>query len=207
LLGVKYLVTAEQTLSDFDPNFDSTKFQKISTKCGFVYENKDPIPMLYFVNKISLVDNTFKYFAEGPQDDPRTVVVTEKLSSPLKIPKAEPNTVVINLNERNDDSDRTINLLSKTNNKLVVKTKNKNDSILIYNDNFFPGWKVFIDGEEKELLLTNHTFKGVFVPNGEHLIEFVFDPLIFKLGLITYLLSFITVFLSVLINIKKRYQF
>ena len=207
LLGVKYIVTAEKTLDYIDPNIDTTDFELITTKCGNIFENNDPIPLLYFVNNIFIKeDEIHEYFSDELLYDPREVVFLEKLPAVLKNKYPENNTSMINLNQGHDKSGGTIDILNRTNNKLIVRTYNGNDSILIYNDSFYPGWHVYIDGEEEELLLTNYTFKGVLVPKGIHRVEFIFEPLIFKLGLLFHISSLISLFLCILIEIKKRHQ-
>ncbi len=49
-------------------------------------------------------------------------------------------------------------------------------SILLLNDRFDPNWNVSIDGKPAQLLRCNYLMRGVQVPQGEHLVEFKFQP-------------------------------
>lgn len=47
---------------------------------------------------------------------------------------------------------------------------------LVYTDAYNPNWKVFIDAQESKLYKAYFAFKSVFVPNGQHIIEFQYSP-------------------------------
>ncbi len=47
---------------------------------------------------------------------------------------------------------------------------------LVTGENFYPGWKAFIDGDELEIYKTNYLLMGIEVPAGEHKIEFRYQP-------------------------------
>ena len=52
------------------------------------------------------------------------------------------------------------------------------------------GWRVFIDGEETELLQTNIMYSGVLVPKGEHEIELRYFTPYLKEGIVLSLIGF-----------------
>lgn len=45
-------------------------------------------------------------------------------------------------------------------------------SVLLLNDRYDPGWKVFVDGKSAELLRCNFIMRGVFLQPGQHEVEF-----------------------------------
>ncbi|MGN6641854.1 MAG: hypothetical protein ACTHKU_02515, partial [Verrucomicrobiota bacterium] len=55
-----------------------------------------------------------------------------------------------------------------------LKTKSKTDSVLLLNDKYDPVWQVSVDGKRADLLRANYIMRGVFVPAGEHTVEFQF---------------------------------
>ena len=61
-------------------------------------------------------------------------------------------------------------------NRTVFKTHFDKRKLLVYNDSFTTSWKAFIDGSKTELLRVNGAFKGVWVPPGEHRVEFRYSP-------------------------------
>jgi hypothetical protein len=49
-------------------------------------------------------------------------------------------------------------------------------AILLYNDRTADDWRVWVDGKQTPLLRCNFIMRGVFLPQGEHTIEFRFQP-------------------------------
>lgn len=49
-------------------------------------------------------------------------------------------------------------------------------------DVFAPGWRVLIDGRATTLHRANYTFRGVFVPAGEHAVVFEYRPTDYLVG-------------------------
>jgi uncharacterized membrane protein YfhO len=72
----------------------------------------------------------------------------------------------------------------------VFDTRANRPALLVLADNMYEGWEATIDGEAAPIHLTNHTFRGVVVPAGDHQVEFVFSPRDLYLGLYIYIGSF-----------------
>lgn len=49
-------------------------------------------------------------------------------------------------------------------------------SVLFVSEAFYPGWRVFVDGHEKEKFPLNIMFHGVEIDKGPHRVEFVYRP-------------------------------
>jgi hypothetical protein len=62
-------------------------------------------------------------------------------------------------------------------------------SVLVLSESSYPGWRVFVDGEERECLWLNLLFQGVEVGPGKHDVEFVFRPKHFYVFVLVSLLS------------------
>jgi uncharacterized membrane protein YfhO len=65
--------------------------------------------------------------------------------------------------------------------KLAVKTDQS--GFLFLSDNFYPGWRAFVDGVETKIYRANFTFRAVPLSPGEHEVKFIYEPLLFKIGL------------------------
>jgi hypothetical protein len=50
------------------------------------------------------------------------------------------------------------------------------DSLVVFSEVNFPGWKARVDGKPADLFTANHTFRSLFLTAGNHQVEFVFEP-------------------------------
>lgn len=60
---------------------------------------------------------------------------------------------------------------------------------LFVSDMWYPGWKVLVNGEEKDILRANYAFRAVPLEEGKHKVEFIYDPKSFRIGKWLSLLS------------------
>jgi Bacterial membrane protein YfhO len=63
------------------------------------------------------------------------------------------------------------------------------DAILSLAHPDYPGWQATMDGEPVEILRAYGALAGIAVPEGEHEIRFVYDPLSYRIGAILSLLT------------------
>ena len=64
-----------------------------------------------------------------------------------------------------------VEVISYNENRLVLKTRNAGDGYLVVTNNYYPTWKVTLDGKKQPYFQTDYAFMGLFVPRGEHIIE------------------------------------
>lgn len=50
-------------------------------------------------------------------------------------------------------------------------------------DTYYPGWKAFVDGTRQKIYRANYAFRAIPLSAGTHNVEFVYDPMSFKLGI------------------------
>lgn len=100
-------------------------------------------------------------------------------------------------------SDDKVYIQEYKENNISVKTEFNNSSILITTNNFYPGWKAYVDKKETKIYRANYTFQSIMLPKGKHLIEFIYDPESLRLGIFISLASFIT-YIFVLKKISVR---
>ncbi|MBN1169332.1 YfhO family protein [Candidatus Woesebacteria bacterium] len=67
--------------------------------------------------------------------------------------------------------------------EVVIKTQAAGDGFLFLSDTFYPGWKAYVDGQEKKIYRANYAFRAVEVPSGEHEVVFRYEPESVKLGI------------------------
>jgi hypothetical protein len=81
--------------------------------------------------------------------------------------------------------------------------------LLVLTDAYHRGWRAYVDGRQAPVYIANYVARGVGLPPGEHTVEFVFDPLSWRLGQaisVTGLLFVAAVFSSKLWAREPRVQ-
>lgn len=89
-------------------------------------------------------------------------------------------------------------------NKKEVFLKTEQDRMLVVDDSYFPGWKVYVDGKEGSIYQANYSFMAVPVAKGDHQIIFEYSPDSFKNGKMISLISLIGLFTTYFIWSSKK---
>jgi len=64
---------------------------------------------------------------------------------------------------------------------------------------YYPlGWNAFIDGKKADYVKTDYVLRGMFVPAGDHEIEFRFEPKSYYTGRTITIIANILVFLALI---------
>jgi len=82
-------------------------------------------------------------------------------------------------------------------NEKVLNVETSKTAFLIIRENYHPDWKCYIDGKQEKVYRANYIFYGVFIPEGEHQVRFVYQSKIFNIASLLSLLGFV-IFLGAL---------
>jgi uncharacterized membrane protein YfhO len=74
---------------------------------------------------------------------------------------------------------------------VTVQARALTNALLVLGDKYFTGWRATVDGKQATIVPVNLVLRGVYVTPGDHTVEFVFDPLPFKIGKWLTLSSFL----------------
>jgi uncharacterized membrane protein YfhO len=55
---------------------------------------------------------------------------------------------------------------------------------LVVSEQSYPGWEAFMDGNPTQIFTANAVMRAVYLEAGTHEVEFRFNPMSFRLGLI-----------------------
>ena len=61
-------------------------------------------------------------------------------------------------------------------NSIIFKTHYQTPKFLVYNDSYDSHWKVKINQHAQRIYRANLAFKGIFLPPGENIVHFYFEP-------------------------------
>jgi len=182
VMNVKYLNSAEDL-----PSGGITLERHFPEYPSWLYRLNRTVPRTYIVPK-----------AIGEKDP---VKILDRLSSvdfdPLKqVILERPLPIVADENFHSQAK-----IVRYNNHHVTIQASLSNPGVLVLADSFYPGWKVFVDGEEREVLRANYFFRGVFLPPGDHQVVFRYEPASFYYGAV---ISLLTLFLLPLILAKLR---
>ena len=167
-------------------------------------ENTEALGSAWFVSNIKWAKNADEeILALDNLDTKTTAVVNNQYKDIVK---------TIN----NIDSTATIEYVRQFSDDighLTYKTKSSTDQIMIFSEIFYKdSWHAYIDGKEVPYFCANYVLRGLYVPKGNHTIEFVCHSNILKTGNTIAWIGSILLILSVVgaicypIYKKKREQ-
>ena len=135
---------------------------------SWLYEIAAPLPRAYIAAS-SIYEpqtaKTLRMLSSAEFDPLRQVILNERITTESDRPHASVAQIVRYENET-----------------VLIKASLSTPGILVLTDSYYPGWKVFVDGKEKKILQANHFFRGVELAAGDHVVEFKYEPLSFRIG-------------------------
>ncbi len=115
----------------------------------------------WFVNDVKYVSNANEEIAAlGVIDPATTAVVDNRFKEQVKAAFSE----------------GSITLKEYDANRLVYECESNEGGTVVFAENYYPGWRSYIDGEEVEHGRANYILRAMNVPAGKHIVEFYFDP-------------------------------
>jgi uncharacterized membrane protein YfhO len=79
-------------------------------------------------------------------------------------------------------SSGSVAVKSYANEKIVLSAQVTGNALLVLSEKYYKGWQAYVDGKHTDIHPVNHVLRGVYLTPGTHSVEFVFDPLPFKVG-------------------------
>jgi len=135
---------------------------------SWLYEIAAPLPRAYIAGS-SIYEpqtaKTLRMLSSAEFDPLRQVILNERITTESDRPHAGVAQIARYENET-----------------VLIKASLSTPGILVLTDSYYPGWKVFVDGKEKKILQANHFFRGVELAAGDHVVEFEYEPLSFRIG-------------------------
>jgi uncharacterized membrane protein YfhO len=100
-----------------------------------------------------------------------------------------------------DGKEKGVEFVSESNNRLKLLVKMKEKGLLVLSDTYFPGWKAFVNGKKEKIYRANYNFRAIPLEAGDYDIQFIYDPITFKIGIS---ISLITLMGILIYFVKKK---
>ncbi|NIT60454.1 MAG: YfhO family protein, partial [Aliifodinibius sp.] len=101
-----------------------------------------------------------------------------------------PRAVVYRSESRSGDY-RTAQIVDYTPNRIYLATEGS--GLLVLSEINYPGWIVTIDGDPASIVTVDGLFRAVELPEGNHLVEFIFHPMSVYTGIGISLVSLVII--------------
>ena len=180
------------------------KFRRVYADADVVlYENQDYLPRAFLVGSAIVErpgDDILARMAHGDFSPERFVILEEQFDTTRLAPPPPAGQPVppIRFNRpqgtESTSGAGSVQLLRFDADYLRLEARASQNALLFLADLIYPGWIAYVDGKETPIYRANYLFRAVYVPAGQHTVEFVYRPRSFRLGvLITLLASLATV--------------
>jgi hypothetical protein len=184
LVNLKYLIygTAQyaqekaQLGAKYIPVFQSPDSSQV------VLENRNVLPKGWLVPAVVQINDAQQTLAIMADSgfDPRKIAIVE---SPAPFPLADPNSAAVL-------PSGSVAVTTYEGEHIAVSAIVPRNALLVLGEKYYKGWKATVDGKPVEIYPVDHILRGVYLPPGDHKVEFVFDPLPYKIGKWLTLVSF-----------------
>jgi len=146
-----------------------------------VLENRAVLPKGWLVPSVAVVPDPAQRLGilQNPAFNPATVAMVE---SQPPFAMVEPNAA--------KPLPQNVKMPVYEKERIVVEAATPQDALLVLGEKYYKGWKATVDGKRAEIVPVDHILRGVYLSPGNHRVEFVFDPLPFKVGKLLTLASF-----------------
>ena len=188
LLGVRYIILRAST----DTDSDSDDVRQLLREYPTVYragdiqvlENRRALPRAWIVHRAQQVQRgtALKLLASGAIDPKRTALIEDpppKLEVPIS-----------------DQALERADIVSYEPERISIRTASGTPGLLVLSEVSYPAWKAYVDGQRVPVYRTNHLFRSVFLPGGDHLVEFRYESTTLRVGLVISAIAYLA--LSVL---------
>jgi uncharacterized membrane protein YfhO len=177
----------------FFGNFESPNSNIVYNKEITIMENKDVYPRAFIVHRAEDISDPDKIFARLKSTDfdiQKQIIIEKSLPQNMLDGNGAPET---------DNSSSTIT--SYKDQEVLIDAHMESDGFLFLADQYYPGWKAFVDGKETEIYATDYTFRSIYLSKGDHKVRFLYDPMSYKIG---ECISLIALLAIIGLYIKKK---
>ena len=139
-----------------------------------IIENKDYLPRTFVVQKatVSSQDDVFDKLNAAGFNPEKEIIIEGKATDELSRDQNGTSTTA--------NSKATI--IKYSDQQVDIEVQTDESGYLVLLDQYYPGWKAFVDGKETEIFPTDYVFRSVYISKGDHEVEFIYDPVSYEVG-------------------------
>jgi len=195
LAGVKYILTAREEPEEW---WHNTLYKAYSEEGLNIYENLDVMPRAFLVHQAEVPGSDEAILAQliGEEFDLSSSILLEDESALARLESMVRGSPPA---EGRDE----VKIVEYDASRVVIETTSRQAGFLFLSDAYYPGWRTRLDGQEETVYRADYLFRAVLVPPGQHIVEFTFDPVAFKIGLAVTLITGAALITAAIVSRKK----
>jgi hypothetical protein len=184
ILNVRYLVY-EKDQYEKEKAALGAKFSPVFVTpngATVILENRNVLPKAWLAPSAVLVGTPQDMLGAllDPAFDPRRLALVE----------SAPPIQMANFNAPLPGSPGQVRVLRYEGERIDLDADVSMNSMMILGEKYYKGWRATVDGKQTEIYPVDHVLRGIYLTPGKHTVQFVFDPLPFKIGKYLTLASF-----------------
>lgn len=161
LMNMKYVLT--------DQEIRSPKFELVFDRGTNIYRNRAVLPRAFIVPEAKVLSQGEQVQAElrSPRFDPRRTVLLQ--DEPAGVPTG--------------GGSGEVSVVAYRPEEVALRASvSSGGGWLVLSDAFYPGWQATVDGKPVKIYRADYAFRAVPLPEGIHLVHFIYDPLTYRVG-------------------------
>lgn len=159
-----------------------------------IYKNDSAFPRVFTIAKAKVIPLEKKMLEEVQHFDPKEYVLLEKLPSGYKNPPAP------------SFSTQEAQIVRYSPDQILIETKTESDKFLVLSDTYSPYWKARVDQKPAPIYRANYGLRGLYIPKGEHKVEFTFYFFPFYYGLVITCISLVFLIIMFIRHVTRNHK-
>jgi hypothetical protein len=204
LYGVKYVISVAPIEEDSRFQLVYSRLEGLAGKRKNLlkkntiklYRNRNAFPRGWLVKDYRVLDsNEILSTLLRPDFHPDKKVLLEEEPKWGKGVCAAPSNEVLRTK-----AEGRVEIISERNNRLHLLVKTAENTLLVLSDTYSSGWRAYVQPirnqfsngakkEERRILRANYNFRAIPLEAGEYEVNFIYDPISFKIGMLVSLLT------------------
>lgn len=184
--------------SDSDIELNNLKIEKVQTTSLFeelpasddgvkTYVNEKARQIIYIPDQVVKVAGYGESWQEDALENVDTISYVKNIDREMNL----------------TDSNASIIQIDKKRNSVSAAVYSDTEIFVNHSQLAYPGWKAYVDGIETEIYTVNNLIQGAVVPQGEHIVEFRFEPVDVKIGLALTVVGIMVCFVWIVNDVRS----
>jgi hypothetical protein len=175
-----------------DQDLEGLLYARFQPLAPDVYYNPTFFPRVFMIARAEAVPQEEELLEKLEYLDPRKTLLLEKLPPDYREP-AEPSF-----------SAREAQVLHYSAHSVKISTRADQNKFLVLGDTYSSFWQATIDNRPAAVLKADYGLRGLYVPRGEHQVEFVFRFYPFYFGLAVTIFSLLALLFWAIVHCRRR---